>query len=359
MTGREAAAKRNERIRELVLERVPIKSIASMFGLHPNSVRAVIEKLVRSGQLVRIHDTSPAVYADPCARVTPKDGAREGTVPRGGYAGSGGVMDCLPPSGRLPQGWVNHHISGYVSFRVRKAGTFGDVPDPRIGFCGYWEAPRSGGNCQTLRMCRLRLFGQEPTVAFYVSTRGTMQFRVHPGRVYVDASKIGAQRSREILVERAEYIAGLLRATGWQVSDPEIRGVLHTARENDPLAKLIPADRNDRSDDIVVDSSPGVPETEMEGCEDDEAIAIYANIPSAVKEMREGVSANASSIGEMRGDLVALREVLGLQADAIAALAGNVTALAGVQARVAGIMAEDARAKVECAVRAFDGRGYV
>ena len=96
----------------------------------------------------------------------------------------------------------------------------------------------------------------------------------------------------------------------------------------------------------------------MEGCEDDEAIAIFANIPSAVKEVRAGVSANASRIGEMRGDLVALREVLGLQADAIAALAGNVTALAEVQTRVAGIMMDDARTKVQTAVRAFDGRGY-
>ena len=278
---------------------------------------------------------------------------------RGGYAGSGGVMDSLPPSGVLPLGWVNHHISGFVSFRVRKAGTFGDVPDPRIGFCGYWEGPSSGGTGQTLHRCRLRLFGQEITVAFFESTHGTTQFRVHPGRVYVDAAKVGAQRSKEILVERATYVAGLLRATGWQVTDPEVRGVLHTAREGDPLARMIPPDRNDESDDIVVDSSPGAPETEMEGCEDDEAIAIYANIPSAVKEVRAGVSANASRIGEMRGDLVALREVLGLQADAIAALAGNVTALAEVQTRVAGMFMDDARAKVQQAVRAFDGRGYL
>ena len=136
MTSREAATKRNERIKGMVLERVPIKRIASMFGLHPNSVRAVIDKLVRSGELVRIHNTSPAVYTDPRARVTPTDGGREETVPRGGYAGSDGpIMDRLPESGRLPQGWVNHHISGFVAFKVRKAGTFDDVPDPKIGFC--------------------------------------------------------------------------------------------------------------------------------------------------------------------------------------------------------------------------------
>ncbi len=356
MTGRAHAEKRNTRIRELVLEHVPIRRIASIFGMHPNSVRAVIEKFVRTGELVRVHDTNPAIYLDPRARVPSTVAAGDGDVGDGGYAGSDGpIMDCLPESGRLPQGWVNHHLSGFVAFKVRAAGTFDPVPDPRIGFCGYWEEPTSGGNGQTLRVCHLRRFGQELTVAFFLSTHGRMQFRVHPGRVYVDAEKVGAQRSKDILVGRAEHIARLLRATGWQVTDPEIRGVLHTARENDPLAGLIPADRNDDSDDIVVDSSPGSPETEMEGCEDDEAIAIYANIPSAVKEVRRGVAANASDIGGLRGSLTELKEAVDLQSSVLSALAGNVTVLAEIQAKFVTMGA----AQIQARMPEFDGRGYL
>ena len=355
MTGRADAEKRNRRIRELVLEHVPIRRIASIFGMHPNSVRAVIEKFVRTGELVRVHDTNPAIYLDPRARVPSTVAAGGGDVGDGGYAGSDGpVMDRLPESGKLPRGWVNHHLSGFVAFKVRAAGTFDPVPDPRIGFCGYWEEPTSGGNGQTLRVCRLRRFGQELTVAFFLSTHGRMQFRVHPGRVYVDAEKVGVQRSKDILVERAEHVARLLGATGWQVSDPEIRGVLHTARENDPLARLIPADRNDESDDIVVDSSPGVPETEMEGCEDDEAIRIYANIPSAVKEVREGVSACGEDIERLNGRVRGLMEALRLQSDALAVMAGNAETLAEVQARMGSMAMADMQARFT----QFDGRGY-
>ena len=62
---REVAAKHNDRVKKLVFERIHIKRITRMIGLHPNSMRVVVDKLVRSGEHVRIHDTSPAIYADP------------------------------------------------------------------------------------------------------------------------------------------------------------------------------------------------------------------------------------------------------------------------------------------------------
>ncbi len=70
MTRRKTITKRNENIRKMVLDRVPIKTIASRYKIHQNSVRAIITNLVNAGLLMRVPNTSPAIYVDPHARVT-------------------------------------------------------------------------------------------------------------------------------------------------------------------------------------------------------------------------------------------------------------------------------------------------
>ena len=342
MTTKAERRNRNDKIRELAVEGTPIRQIASIVNMTPSGVRGILNDMVSRGVLIRIPNSSPAIYEDPRPRVTITNGddpeicANEGFDENNEY-----ILPSLPASGTLPLGWVNKHLSGFIRFDVKRKGTFDKVP-VNGAKPGKWGEPKMAGKGQTAWRCKFELFGQELSVTYYESVRGKAQFRVNVGRVYIRRDKVDDSKVKDLFISRANYVAGLLRATGWRVSNPEIRGTLHTAKENDPLAKFIPKDVNDAGNDIIVDTSPGVPETEMENCSDPELEQIYANIPSAIKELRQGVAANAAymegvrrDIADMMAHLNALREVLALNSSVLDDVTGvavkQSTALGSVQ----------------------------
>ncbi|MBR6038756.1 MAG: hypothetical protein IKP53_08565 [Candidatus Methanomethylophilaceae archaeon] len=387
MTRRKVPAARAKKVKKLILKRTPVNEIASLLKISPSSVRNAITALIVGKEIVRVPNTNPTLYTDPHARVFLTDAEEDEIVTNGPSVKiNGPLLDALPDDARLPLGFVNRHLAGYISFKVRAKGSFDDIPDPMGGYCGYWDEPTSGGKGQTKWKADIRMFGQSIRVDYYESTHGVTQFRVYPGRVYIDPSKISLQQSSDYMVQRSIYIVSILRANGWQVTDPEIKGVWHTAKENDPLARLIPSDRNDESDDIIVDTSPGFPETEMEGDPDEELVKIYANMPSAIKavgEAAEGACAKAdgalakaddalgkadraiaiadgamAATDRMMQELESFQQVLAAQSRAIEMLAGNVTALAEVQARFATMSMAQIQGQVRDAIKSFDGRGY-
>ena len=300
---------RDAKIRDLAIAKTPIRKIASIVEMTPDGVRKILNKMVSRGELVRIPNTSPAIYEDPRTRVTSINGGEPKSIVDDGYVEMDvPLMSCLPGSGALPLGWVNRHISGHIAFTVRKKGSFDSVPcGDGVGYCGFWDKPKPAGNGQTAWECHLKLYGQNLSVLYYESTHGKIQFRVHVGRVYVKPKEVDVQRTIDIFLSRANFVAGLLRATGWQVSDPVIKGVVHQGRENDPLADYVTPKLHNDGDDIIVDYSPGCPEIEMEDCSDEEKNQIFANIPGTLKELRHGVAANTAGIAEVRGDMAAMR----------------------------------------------------
>jgi hypothetical protein len=54
-----------------------------------------------------------------------------------------------------------------------------------------------------------------------------------------------------------------------------------------------------------------------------------------------------------------LEAIVDRQSGIIAGLTSNVTTLAEAAATLTTMMMDDARTKVQCAVKSFDGRGYV
>lgn len=56
-----------------------------------------------------------------------------------------------------------------------------------------------------------------------------MHIHGEPGKVYFDPAKITRHRAKQMLLDRALYIASLLKKNGWQVTDPEIKGTVHSA----------------------------------------------------------------------------------------------------------------------------------
>ena len=348
MTRRKDIKKREREIKELILERCPVKKIAGKLGLHENTIRNTLTDLVNRGELIRIPNTNPALYSDPRPRVTEEIVVEDGYVDR-----DVPYLDCLPPRGRLPLGYVNRHISGFIGMKIRCIGDFEPVALDRIR-SAYWTSPESGGNGQTLRQCEMQLFGQKVKVSFYNSTNGVTQFRVYPGRIYVNPKKVSVQQCKDYMIERALYIASLLRRNGWQVTDPQIRGTFHTGRENDPLAQFIPSRDHDTNNDITCDTSHGILETEMEDPSDEELVQIYSNIPSTLKDMRQGITANASSITAMKDELLGLREVVGLQTSILTSIAGNVTSLSESMVKFTTMEATVLKNRIT----EFTGQGY-
>ncbi len=299
--------KRNGRIKDLAIAGTPVKKIASLFNMSPSRVRAVLNDMVSRGVLIRIPNSSPAVYEDPRPRVIITNGEDQETgVTEGFGENSEYVLPCLPSSGTLPLGWVNKHLSGFVKFDVRRRGAFDKVPVDGAK-PGEWGEPKRAGDGPDGLAVQVRAVRPGALRHLLRVCLRADPFRVNVGRVYIRRDKVDDSKVKDLFISRANYVAVLMRATGWRVSDPEIRGTLHTAKENDPLAKFIPKDVNDASADIIVDTSPGVPETEMENCSDPELEQTYANMPNAIKELRQGVAANASGIAEVRDDMAAMR----------------------------------------------------
>ncbi len=280
---------------------------------------------------------------------------------------------------------MGYHQAGFIALKVRAVGELRDVGMPSH-YVGVWENPKPAGNGLTSWTCGLRLWGQEVKATYIESSHGKRQFRVYPGRIYVDPKRVSRARVIEMMVARSTFIADLLANHGWQLTDPEVKGHPHIAKENDVLAQFIPAGVGDGTEDISVDTSTSDVETEMGHCDDDEKIQIYANIPSTLKEIRSGVAANASAIGQvtsdvenvrdsvragavsiaqMRSELDGLKGVANevielnlLYAQALTGVSGNIGLMAEIQSKMLGMDIKEVQERVKQTVSEFDGRGY-
>lgn len=351
MTVRGRSIKRNQRIRKMLLDGYPVSAIARFTRISETRVRQIRDLFIDSGELMAVPHTKPIIYIDPHAHALGEEFSKNdgGAENNGPTRVSSPVRDSLPPNGRLPFGMTNGHISGRISMTVRKKGDFSDVRGPDGLYVGYWDKPGSGGKGKTHRKCHLRLFRQELTVNFYESSKGTMEFYVNPGRVYYYPAKISQAKVVDYILERVLFVGNLLKANGWQVTDPQLpkNYQLHCGKEGDPMAALIPPRYHDENQDIISDTSPDYLETELEHATDDELVRIYANMPGAIAEAKHDNAA-------MKADIAGLREVIHLQGEAIAELVGNVTALT----RAVTDMASAQTATAVTRFSVFTGEGY-
>jgi len=335
MMPKKARTKRNEKIRKLAAEGYTRQQIARIVNMHPNSVASILRSYIVREELMEVPNSNPRVYYDPHVRAMGDVGAKtdenDGSVENIAVLVERGFSDTLPRGG-LPNGWVNMHISGIaVSMKIRKKGTFDDVPAPGEGYCGYWDKPKAAGKGMTLHHCHLPyIFRQRKVGAvFRIGSKGGCTFTVNPGRVYFDPRKISQHQAKQMLLDRAVFIASLLSKNGWQLTDPEIKGRIHIGKENDPLAEYIPSGVHDERKDITTDFSPArmVCETELEHPRNDQEIIDYSDLPTAVAEVREGNRRNSEEIELMKAELIGLKEVIHTQGEVILDLTGNVTRL--------------------------------
>ena len=360
MTSKRDTAKRNRRIRNLAIQGYSRGQIANLVHMHVNSVAAILRSFVVRGELMEVANSSPRIYYDPreCAieQTVDSDDENDGCVENIRDATEKGFCNSLPKEG-LPLGWVNIHLTGsLVSMKIRRTGEFGSVRIPDSNIQGYWDDELPAGKGMRLRHFHIGLFGQKKIGAVYrIGNKGGQTFTVNPGRIYFDPKRISIAKAKELLIDRAKLIAGLLRSTGWQVTDPVIRTQanvrknrnpefegIHIGKENDPLAEHIPSGVHDERNDITTDFSPGrmLCESELENITDERLVQVYANIPSALCSIEKNQAFLFTVLKRMDENLILL--------------SSNVDRL---MAASAGLAAQ-AVSQVQCSFPRFTGEGY-
>lgn len=214
--------------------------------------------------------------------------------------------DTIPgvSSGKTcPEGYVEAHLNGSMSFSIEAVGTFEDPQVEGIGYVGYWKDPyRNKGSINYPgQIC---LDGQLVTFIFRQGAKGAQTFSLRPKRIFVDPAQYQTvEQVRELFNWRARKIAAILAGTGWKLTNPKIDGLtdVEVAIQNSPLAQFIPQGHNGDTD-IFVDGSPGNPEAEMSHITDWEKVQIFANLPSHVMEAKSMARAADAKAEEVRSE---------------------------------------------------------
>lgn len=310
-------------------------AIASKLNMPKSSVYDVVANLEHYGEIRAIPGTkNPVIYEDPNISGNPTNlppkGEESGDSGSNGWAvrnngTSGSWSEGLPEVNftgisigpDCPEGYVVAHMSGGIRFtKVRKVGTFDPIKDVHGHTVGIWD-PEKPTNMKgnRVRSATVHIFGVDTKVQIRFGSKGGMVFMVYPGRLFLDPLKFDSKdEAKAVFVDRALYIAGLLRQNGWQLTDPEIKGLFDCALPSSPIVAHIPQGEDVHDGDIFVDTSPGIPEAEMSeahgGMTDWEKVQIFANLPTEIKSARARLSSVESSASEAHSKIETASKVI-------------------------------------------------
>ena len=111
---------------------------------------------------------------------------------------------------------------------------------------------------------------------------------LYPSRIFLDPTKFESEEEATgVFIDRALFVAGVMRQLGWDVRNPVIRGKFEYAIRGHPIVAHRPKDSVVSDGDIEVDTSYGEPEAEMKEVSDWEKVQIFANMPSEILSLRD------------------------------------------------------------------------
>lgn len=298
------------KVKGLLLSGHSRHAIASKLGVPKSTVYNIVSNLEHYGEIRAIPGTkSPVVYEDPNSERyippsggSPSDSGNNGrAVQNNGPLGNSYDLPDIDLKGiytgsKCPDGYVAAHMSGGIRFvKVRKTGTYDPIRDVHGDIVGVWDPEKpTAMKGNRVRSAKITIFGTEMTLQFRIGSRGGTVFTVNPGRIYLDPHMFESQEeAKAVFIDRALYIAGLLRFNGWQLTDPEIRGMFDYAIPQCPIVAHLPRGTDFGGSDIYVDTSPGVPEAEMSeahGLTDWGKLQIFANMPSEIMAAKARLS---------------------------------------------------------------------
>ncbi len=300
----------DRRVLDLMKDGGSVPAVARILKLNQRSVYRNVNKLCVMGYLRIVPGTKSPVLYEKGARYDAETTARspedEGSCDIHGVGGTNRAP--LPPKDvtRLhptypypdnqpgvyagdtcPQGFVEMHLNGGMSFDIEQEGTFEDPKFDGIGYVGYWLAPKENNGSTNYRG-QINIDNQLVSFNYRVGNRGSKTFTLRPKRIFVDPKYFQSKAEAiELFKWRALRVATILTRTGWKLTNPKLDGQsdVEFAIQDHPLCQVIPMKATGH--DMFVDGSPETnPELEMKHVEDWEKVQIFADLPTHVKEAK-------------------------------------------------------------------------
>lgn len=187
-----------------------------------------------------------------------------------------------------PEGFVEAHVNGSMSFTIVKVGTFDDPRIPGIGYVGFWKRKETVLNGSVNRYGSISINGQDVGLTYRKGSRGSETFALAPKRIFLDPKEFRSEEeAKELFIDRALKVATILTNTGWMLTDPKFDGnsTFEYAIRNSPLTQFLEKG-HEKDNDIIMDGSPGCPEAEMTDPDCWEKVQIFANLPTHVMEAK-------------------------------------------------------------------------
>lgn len=320
---------KNERqVMGLLLNGMSRNAVARQTGLAVSTVARITERLVYYGLIRALPGTrNPVVYemVQPDADQSPKGdcegqngkcggAAQNRGSPRGETINVDSQSDSplLDPVGvytgkNPPEEYGRAHIAGSINYDLIAVGTFEELRDRRGLAIGYWKSDIGGDdgkgrmNGAKVWSGAIRLFSQELTFTYRLGNKGGRLFSLYPQSIYVDPRKFPDSNAvAALFIDRALYVADVLRQTGWQLRNPVIKGPLHMAWPDHPIIQHWDPKVHIENGDLIVDTSPGYPEVEMEHIDTPEGWAksqLMSELPTRFLGLEARERTDAQAIG--------------------------------------------------------------
>ncbi|MBE6517501.1 MAG: hypothetical protein E7Z67_04880 [Thermoplasmata archaeon] len=298
---------RDKKVMRLLLEGNSRFAIASKMKLAPRTVYNIVEKLVYLGYIRQVPGTkSPAIYEQLLSPET--------NPPTGDYKGKGGkdgaaISKDGTPLGlggirydkECPDGYVEAHLNGAIPYDLKRVGTFDDPQIKGRGYVGAWERSKvSKHNGCSYHSGFIRIDGVDTYFTYRVGDKGSQTFTLYPKRICLDPCLYKTEEdAKSVFLDRANLVAEILAYTGWKLENPQLKGKFHYAIPHHPLAQLLPKGVGSPDDDIIIDTSPGCPEAEMENPDDWTKVQIFANMPSHILEAENNIQSLFAKVDEL------------------------------------------------------------
>lgn len=328
------------KVRNWLLSGKSVNATARTLCIGKEKVNKIIENLIVFGELVedyRIVDGRPVAYNPRLFRApSEKTPVKEKDPPKGGseeksddIEASNGIMD--PWTGRptletvgvsidseCPEGYAEAHLSGFCAYTVNAVGECNRLVDNRGYTVGsVLQAVKAVAKGGQQRTAYLRLFGQEVTFDWrWFPSTGNQFLYLKPGRLFFDPTIYTSKEEiLSLFDQRVRFVEYVLANNGWVLTRAEkpFSGRLHIAWENHPLCKHFDLEQIDPNADLIVDTSKGQPELEMEHSEDplfNEKLRIMANLPTRIMDIESSVGRNSASTEELFSEIRGLRAVV-------------------------------------------------
>ncbi|MBQ7701779.1 MAG: helix-turn-helix domain-containing protein [Candidatus Methanomethylophilaceae archaeon] len=309
--------KRDKDIKKLLLSGWSANKIANKKRISRQTVYRITDKLVFLKELYVIPGTNPKCYVDrnPEESIETKPDIEK--MRKTGLPSQKTDLPPLVPSNdpgisfdeKCPQGdqWWEAHMTSGIKFTVEHEGDYSDPRDRNGFYIGYWkkEEPTKMKGTR-IRTGGMKLHNTETTWQVRIGTKNhKLTFFFYPGRIYIDITKFPTGASLvPIFKDRALEFAEVMKSCGWVLTNPIIKGTIHKAKPGHRAIEFFDKDAQQfDTPDLIVDTSNGTPELEMENMDSDplafEKSEVMAYLPSRILGIEAQLRTHSASIEQL------------------------------------------------------------